>query len=60
MILLYSAAEARHLEQVATSCRAAGWIEKTADPRTFLARFAQLVAKRGEPRGRQKSPAHAG
>jgi DNA-binding response OmpR family regulator len=52
MILLYSASERHTLVQLAQSCGAAGWIEKTANPNDFLGRFTALVSAGAEPRKR--------
>jgi response regulator RpfG family c-di-GMP phosphodiesterase len=56
IIVLHSAAEPSQLEQLSNSCGATGWIEKTSDPRAFLMRFTQIVAKRAERRSRQTLP----
>jgi DNA-binding response OmpR family regulator len=60
IILLYSATQRAQLAVLSASCGASGWIEKTANLREFLERFAQLVAEATAQRERKKNPARAG
>src|SRR5687768_12730013 len=53
IVILLSSKSAAELERLATSCNAAGYVEKSSSPRVFLAGFERIVSRVMSDRSKQ-------